>query len=115
MAIAEAGKVAIPPPAQKTFDAEGETLEHALTKSLRVRTEAIKEPVLLRPPLQGRHRQTRMQKRLSARSSGVAESSRSGGRFDSELSHVRTIQTNQDEGRICGSGNFRHWAMDGFS
>jgi hypothetical protein len=34
----------IPPPAQKTFDAEGEILEHALTKSLRIRNEAIKRP-----------------------------------------------------------------------
>ena len=29
-------------PAQKTFDAEGEALEHALTKSFRIRNEAIK-------------------------------------------------------------------------
>ena len=34
--------IAIPPPAQKTFDAEGEVMEHALTKSLRIRNEAIK-------------------------------------------------------------------------
>jgi hypothetical protein len=34
--------VAIPPPAQNTFDAEGEALEHALTKSFRIRNEAIK-------------------------------------------------------------------------
>jgi hypothetical protein len=32
--LTEAGNVAIPPPAQKTFDAEGEALERALTKSL---------------------------------------------------------------------------------
>jgi hypothetical protein len=32
----------IPPPALKTFDAEGEILEHALAKSLRIRNEAIK-------------------------------------------------------------------------
>jgi hypothetical protein len=36
------GNVAIPPPAQKTFDAEGEILEHALTKSFRIRDDAIK-------------------------------------------------------------------------
>jgi hypothetical protein len=35
-------KHAIPLPAQKTFDAEGEVLEHALKKSLRVRNDAIK-------------------------------------------------------------------------
>jgi hypothetical protein len=34
----EHGTVAIPPPAQKTFDAEGEILEQALTKSLRIRS-----------------------------------------------------------------------------
>ena len=32
----------VQPPAQKTFDAEGEVLEHALTKSFRNRNEAIK-------------------------------------------------------------------------
>jgi hypothetical protein len=40
--ISEIGNIAIPPPAQKTFDAEGEVLEHALTKSFRLRNEAIK-------------------------------------------------------------------------
>jgi hypothetical protein len=40
--LSEAGNVVIPPPSQKTFDAEGEALEHALTKSLRIRNEAIK-------------------------------------------------------------------------
>jgi hypothetical protein len=42
LVFSEAGNVAIPPPAQKTFDAEGEILEHALTKSFRLRNEAIK-------------------------------------------------------------------------
>jgi hypothetical protein len=40
--LSEVGNVAIPPPAQKTFDAEGEALEHALTRSFRIRNEAIK-------------------------------------------------------------------------
>jgi hypothetical protein len=40
--LSEAGNVAIPPPAQRTFDAEGEILEHALTKSYRIRNEAMK-------------------------------------------------------------------------
>jgi hypothetical protein len=40
--LSEAGSIEIPPPAQKTFDAEGEALEHALTKSFRSRNEAIK-------------------------------------------------------------------------
>ena len=61
--LSDTGNVAIPPPAQKTFDAEGEALEHALTKSFRIRNEAIKNqsryaaaavdksPVIVRPPL----------------------------------------------------------------
>jgi hypothetical protein len=40
--LSEAGNVTIPPPAQKTFDAEGEALEHASTKSLHLRNEAMK-------------------------------------------------------------------------
>ena len=40
--LSEAGNIAIPPPRQKTFYAEGEALEHALTKSFRIRKEAIK-------------------------------------------------------------------------
>jgi hypothetical protein len=40
--LCEVANVAIPPPAQQTFDAEGEVLEHALTKSLHLRNEAIK-------------------------------------------------------------------------
>jgi hypothetical protein len=42
LVLSEAGNVTIPPPAQKTFDAEGEALEQALTKSLHLRNEAIK-------------------------------------------------------------------------
>ena len=41
LVLSEMGNVTIPPPTQ-TFDAEGEILEHALTKSLRIRSEAIK-------------------------------------------------------------------------
>ena len=40
--LSEMGGVAIPPPAQKTFDAEGEVLENALSKSFRLRNDAIK-------------------------------------------------------------------------
>jgi hypothetical protein len=40
--LSDLGKAEIPPPAQKTFDAEGEILGHALSKSLRIRNEAIK-------------------------------------------------------------------------
>jgi len=42
MVLSEVGSVAIPPPAKKTFDAEGEALEHALRKSSRLRNDAIK-------------------------------------------------------------------------
>jgi hypothetical protein len=42
LVLSEAGNVTIPPPAQKTFDAEGEILEHALTKSFRLQNDAIK-------------------------------------------------------------------------
>jgi hypothetical protein len=42
LALSEAGNIGIPPPAQKTFDAEGEVLEHALIRSFRIRNEAIK-------------------------------------------------------------------------
>jgi hypothetical protein len=40
--LSEMGSVPIPPPASKTFDAEGEILEQALTKSFRIRNEVIK-------------------------------------------------------------------------
>src|ERR1700730_4276284 len=40
--LSEMANVAIPAPIQKTFEAEGEILEHALTKSFRIRNEAIK-------------------------------------------------------------------------
>jgi hypothetical protein len=42
LVLSEAGNVTIPPPSQKTFDAEGEALEHALIKSLHLRNEAMK-------------------------------------------------------------------------
>jgi hypothetical protein len=40
--LSDLGKTEIPPPAQKTFDAEGEILERALRKSLHLRNEALK-------------------------------------------------------------------------
>src|SRR6202047_3544081 len=42
LVLSDTGNVAIPPPSQKTFDAEGQALEQALTKSFRIRNEAIK-------------------------------------------------------------------------
>jgi hypothetical protein len=42
LVLSEARNVQIPAPSQKTFDAEGEILEHALSKSRRIRNEAIK-------------------------------------------------------------------------
>ena len=40
--LSETGGVPIPPPAEKTFDAEGKVLENALRKSFRLRNDAIK-------------------------------------------------------------------------
>ena len=40
--LSEVGNVAIPAPAQMTFNAEGDILEQALTKSFRIRNEAMK-------------------------------------------------------------------------
>src|ERR1700760_190068 len=42
LVLSEVVNVQIPSPSQKTFDAEGEILAHALTKSLRIRNEAIR-------------------------------------------------------------------------
>jgi hypothetical protein len=42
LVLSETENVVIPPPAQNTFDAEAEALEHAQTKSFRIRNEAIK-------------------------------------------------------------------------
>jgi hypothetical protein len=51
LVLSEARNVAIPAQTQKTFDAEGEALEHALTKSFRL-------------PISGRDHKGRMQTRL---------------------------------------------------
>jgi hypothetical protein len=71
LVLSEIGNVAIPPLARKTFDAEGEALEHASAKTLRIRNQKF---VLLCAPLPRRNHQGRMQKRLSPRSSGFVES-----------------------------------------
>jgi hypothetical protein len=42
LVLSQLGNTEIPAPAQRTFDAEGEILEHALAKSLRIRNQAIK-------------------------------------------------------------------------
>jgi hypothetical protein len=85
LVLSEAGKVAIPPPTQKTFDAEGEILEHALTKSFRHRNDAIKTLCSSVRSIPRRNHKGRMQKRLSARSPGALESPRSGGGSDPKL------------------------------
>jgi hypothetical protein len=74
--LSEVANVRIPAPAQKTFDAEGEILEHALTKALHLRNEAVKSLCSSVTPLPGRDHQGRMQ--LSPRSSGIVESVGSG-------------------------------------
>ena len=85
LVLSEQGNIAIPPPAQKTFDAEGEALERALTKSFRIRNEAIKSLCSSVRRFRDATRQGGMQKRLRPRSSGIVESPRSGRRSDSEL------------------------------
>jgi hypothetical protein len=50
--------------------------------------QSDQKSVFLSPPIQGRNHQGRMQKRLSARSSGALESSRSGRGSDSGLNPV---------------------------
>ena len=92
MVLSEMGSVAIPPPARKTFDAEGEALEHALRKSFPSPQRCNQKSVFLGAALSRCHHQGGMQRRLSARSSSVVESCRSGGGSDSELNHVtRTV------------------------
>ena len=54
--LSEAGNIAIPAPAQKTFDAEGEVLEHALTKSFRIR-RGDQESVFASSAISRRHHQ----------------------------------------------------------
>ena len=102
MVLSENGNFAIPPPAQKTFDAEGEALEHALTRSFRIRNDAIKN---LCSSVR-RFRDATIKKECKPDHphalQALWKALRSGGRFDSELSHVRTIQTNHDGGRVCG-------------
>ena len=80
LVLSEAGNVTIPPPAQKTVDAEGESLGTCFDEIL-APPERGDQKVFLRPPLQGHHRQTRMQKRLPARSSGFVESGWIGRRI----------------------------------
>jgi hypothetical protein len=55
--LSEAGNVTMPPPAQKTFDAEGEILAPPETGD--------QKPVLIGTPISGRNHQGRMQTRLS--------------------------------------------------
>jgi hypothetical protein len=100
--LSKLGNVAIQPPAQKTFKAEGEALEHALTQSFRIRNEAI---VLISTPISRHQRQTRMQKRLPARSSGVVESVGSGAGSDSGLSRCVDGQTTTEVGKLQALGN----------
>ena len=97
MVLSEVGSVAIPPPAKKTFDAEGEALEHALRKSFPSPQRCNQKSVFLGAPLSRCYHQGGMQRRLSARSSGVVESSRSGGGSDSELNHVTRVTPPKSE------------------
>jgi hypothetical protein len=75
------------PPAQKTFDAEGEAFEHALTKSFRIQKRGCQKSVLLARPIPVGDDQGRMQKGFPHALRGALENLRSGGESDSELSH----------------------------
>jgi hypothetical protein len=77
--------VAIPPPAQKTFDAEGENLGTRFAEILADSERGDQKSVFVGSPISRRDDQGRMQKRLSSRSSGTLESVGSGGGSDSEL------------------------------
>src|ERR1700681_1368475 len=83
--LSELGNTAIPPPAQKTFDAEGEVLEHALTKSFRIRNEAIKSFSSLVRRFRDVNTKEECKGDYPHGSSGIVESVGSGGGFDSEL------------------------------
>jgi hypothetical protein len=90
--LSDAGNVTIPPPAYKTFNAEGEALEHALTKSFRIRNEAIKS--LCSSVRRFRDATTKEECRSdyphALQALWKALDPRSGGRSDSELSDVGT-------------------------
>ena len=89
--LSEVGNVTIPPPAQKTFDVEGEALEHALRKSFRLRNDALKSLCSSVRRFRDATIKEEIQTRLSGRPSGIVESARSARGSNSELSHVRTL------------------------
>jgi hypothetical protein len=91
--LSDLGNTAIPPPAQKTFDAEGEVLEHALTKSFRIWNGAIKSlcSSVRRFWMRPSRKSTKAIIRTHYRHCGNVGS---GGGSHSELSYVRTLQTN---------------------
>ena len=74
--LSDLGKTEIPLPARMTFDAEGEIFAPP--------KRGDQKSVFFGAPVPGRHDQGRMQKRLSARSSGNIESSESSRRFNLE-------------------------------
>jgi hypothetical protein len=88
--LSEVENVSIPPPAQKTFEAKGETLERAL-RNLPSPKRCDENSLFLSPSLSRRYNQGGMQTRLSPSLAGVVESPRSGGGSDSKLSHVWKI------------------------
>jgi ribosomal-protein-serine acetyltransferase len=75
-------------PLPKYLRCRGRSLGTCFDEILPDSKRGHKEFVLLGPPLSGRHRQTRMQTRLSARSSGFVESVASSGGSDSGLRQV---------------------------
>jgi hypothetical protein len=94
LVLSEVGNVQIPSPSQKTFDAEGEILGHALTKSLRIRNEAIRSLCSSVRRFRDATIKPECKSDLSTRSSSVVESPRSVGGSDPKLTNVRTVQKN---------------------
>ena len=74
LVLSEAGNIAIPSPGPEDIRCRGRSLGTCFDQIPAPPERSDQKSVLLSPPISGRHRQTRMQKRLSARSSGVLES-----------------------------------------
>jgi hypothetical protein len=90
--LSQAGNIAMPPPAQKTFDAEGEVLEHALTKSFRIR-RGDQESVFASSAISRRHHQ-RSQASCHRKTprSDIALIYRSFARKSLQFGHFKTVK-----------------------
>ncbi len=82
------GQCRDPAPGPENIRCRGRSLGTCCEEILPDSQRCDQEFVFVGPPISGRHRQTRMQKRLSARSSSFVESVGSGGGSDSALKPV---------------------------